>query len=721
VQNAFSAAPTLPAINTNNVFNVTNVAYGAVGDGVATNTAAVQNAIIAAATASGGGTVEIPPGIFICGPLNFSNYVNLQIDAGAVLRLLPIDQYPGGAVGPAPFLSATSLHDLEVSGSGAIDGQGAPWWPGYKTNSRPPIISFSKCSRILIQDITISNPPVNHIAVKGNNAGNVTIQRITELAPPSTGTGSLSHNTDGIDLAETNAVIRDCVISTGDDNVAMGSSAGVSRDILITNCIFGSGHGVSLGSYTSSGVSNLTVINCIFTNTDNGIRMKSDNDRGGLAQNLSYLNLNMTNVQMPFVIYSYYNNSAYSPNSVTAAQAASLGAAAVSSTTPTWRNVLISNVTAIGASGYPAGTIWSRIELPATNFVFDHVSVTASKSFNVFSGYGIQFVDSQVTVPASVKSFTLFNSQLIVSNRTASANLVTIDGLTTNGYGNALEFYNTQASLSNTNVLDDGPVTVGASTLTVNNNYTVFPSTVLTFLLGTNASQIVDSGNLTLGGTINLASGAGFGPGTNVLMTCSGNLTGLMPALGAAPAGYSYLLDTNTLRQLRVAVIPPVPPAPANLTAVGSNALVRLNWSAAAGATSYNVQRAMVSHGPYTVLTSGVAATNYADPTVTNGVTYFYVVSGSNAGGTGPNSPETSATPGPALTPVSVTLQTSADALGLSWPIDHTGWRLEIQTNANSAGLSASWSTWPNSQQTNRVLVPIDPANGSVFLRLVYP
>ena len=632
-QSTSLAAPVLPSINTNNVFTITNAPYGAIGDGVATNTAAIQSAINAAARAAGGGTVEVPPGIFLCGPLSFSNFVNLQLDAGAVLRLLPKDQYPGGDISPAPFISATSLHDLEISGAGAIDGQGAPWWPGYKTNSRPPIINFSRCSKVLIQGIAISNPPVNHIAVKGNNAGNVTIQGITELAPPSTGVAVPSHNTDGIDLAETNALIQNCLISTGDDNIAIGSSAGLSRDILVTNCIFGSGHGVSLGSYTSSGVSNLTVVNCVFTNTDNGIRMKSDNDRGGLAQNLSYLNLNMTNVIMPFVIYSYYNNATYSPKTITPAQAAALGPDTVSSTTPLWRNVLISNVTATAANGSPAGTLWARVEMPATNFAFDHVTVSASKGFNVFSGYGVQFIDSQVLVPSGLKTFNLYNSQLIVTNRKISPTLITLDGITTNGYGNALDLYNVTASLSNTNLVDDGPITLGSASLTLSNNYSLASSTVLNFVVGTNASQINVTGNLTLGGAINIAGGAGFGAGTNLLLSCGGAMGGILPALGTTPAGFTCLLDTNAPQQLRLAVIPP----------------------------------------------------------------------------------------GPSLSPVTIRVQTGGNQLALSWPADHIGWRLQIQTNNSPAGLSTNWVTWPNSHVTNQVFLPLDQALGTVFLRLVYP
>ena len=96
----------------------------------------------------------------------------------------------------------------------------------------------------------------------------------------------------------------------GDDDFTCG---GGTSDVLITNCTYGYGHGVSIGSGTSGGVSNITVINCTFNNTELGIRIKSDRDRGGFVHNLSYLNLRMTNVECPILIYGSYmtTNRAY--------------------------------------------------------------------------------------------------------------------------------------------------------------------------------------------------------------------------------------------------------------------------------------------------------------------------------------------------------------------------------------------------------------------------
>jgi hypothetical protein len=72
-------------------------------------------------------------------------------------------------------------------------------------------------------------------------------------------------------------------------------------------------------------------------------------------------------------------------------------------------------------------------------------------------------------------------------------------------------------------------------------------------------------------------------------------------------------------------------------------------------------------------------------------------------------------------TPVPIVSSVAGGNMNLSWPSDHTGWRLEVQTNLLSMGLSTNWSTWPGSQATNAVSIPISPVNPSVFFRLMYP
>src|SRR5258708_20021542 len=97
-------------------------------------------------------------------------------------------------------------------------------------------------------------------------------------APASNDPVNPSRNTDAWDVSGSNIVIRDCDVSVGDDDFTCG---GGTSNVLITHCTYGSGHGVSLGSYTNGGVSNITVTDCTFNGTDAGIRIKSDRDRGG--------------------------------------------------------------------------------------------------------------------------------------------------------------------------------------------------------------------------------------------------------------------------------------------------------------------------------------------------------------------------------------------------------------------------------------------------------
>jgi polygalacturonase len=550
VGSGFAGIP-LPQINTNHVVNVAN--YGAVGDGVATNTTAIQNAINAAAAGGttnglGGGTVEIPAGVYLCGALTVKSFVNLQIDAGATLQMMPYGTFPA----TSDFISGSNLRDIEISGAGTIDGQGAIWWATNNATSggiaRPKaMFAASTCTNILVRDVTLQNPPNTHISFR-YVCVNVTIDHIDINTPNGT------PNTDGIDCSGANVLIENCHISDGDDHVAMGDGhvGQFNHDITITNCLLGTGHGISIGSYTQGGLSNLLVINCVWTNGSAGIKAKSDIDRGGLVQNLRYLNLAMTNTQIPIYFSTYYTNSGTS-SGVGFAKAASYPVFPVTGTTPIYRNITISNLTAVPASGYSAGIIWGRPELAISNVVLDHVNITASKYFDVYNARGIQFLDSQITA-TTITNFGLFNADLIVTNRSTVTNRVFLDGITTNGFGNSLSFYNAQASLSNTNALDDGPLTLAASTFTVTNNLSLTPSTVFNYTLGTNTAAVAIKGNLQLGGTVNVFPGSGFTNGTYVLMTYSGALSGNLPTLGSVPSNYNCVFDTNTAGQVKLEV-----------------------------------------------------------------------------------------------------------------------------------------------------------------------
>ena len=133
-------------------------------------------------------------------------------------------------------------------------------------------------------------------------------------------------------------------------------------------------------------------------------------------------------------------------------------------------------------------------------------------------------------------------------------------------------------------------------------------------------------------------------------------------ALSLTITGTSGALTHTTSTTLLVNLAPP-----ASLTATRGNAQVSLSWPASIGASGYHVKRSRTSGGPYV----GVAcptATSYVDTGLTNGTTYYYVVSasytgGPNAGGESADSIQASATPAapsatPTLTPIATATPT---------------------------------------------------------------
>jgi hypothetical protein len=142
--------------------------------------------------------------------------------------------------------------------------------------------------------------------------------------------------------------------------------------------------------------------------------------------------------------------------------------------------------------------------------------------------------------------------------------------------------------------------------------------------------------------------------GTNWAATDVGRIDGPLPDTIYAGLVVSSVangtLNTSTFSNVQItggdggapAVIPA---APAVLHAEPGDGAVPLRWQQSFGATSYAVQRATTSGGPYTTIASNVTGGRYTDTSVTNGTTYYYTIRATNAAGTSANSPEDSATP----------------------------------------------------------------------------
>jgi len=394
---------------------------GAVGDGKTFDTVAIQKALDAC-EAAGGGTVKFPPGIYLSQPLTLHSKTILQLDAGATLQAStnqndfmksPGDWAKAQSSKFIPFISGRDLTEVTFTGGGTIDGGGSVWWPeaekarqiksGY-TLPRPNLISLERCKNLRVENITLQNSPKFHLVPV--DCEDVVITNVTILAPEH------AANTDAIDPSGRRYLITHCTIDVGDDNVAIKAGKKMpghdfqSEDFLITDCTFLHGHGMSIGSETAGGVRNVTVRNCTFANTENGIRIKSQRGKGGIVENIFCDGITMSNVNPAITLTCFYANN----SSGDAVQPAAADAVTkVSEKIPTYRNIRISNLTATCPKA--AGVITGLPESCISNVVLENVKITAAKSFVIRNAKDVQLKNVSVTVVKGVP-FVLENAQV---------------------------------------------------------------------------------------------------------------------------------------------------------------------------------------------------------------------------------------------------------------------------------------------------------------------
>jgi hypothetical protein len=135
---------------------------------------------------------------------------------------------------------------------------------------------------------------------------------------------------------------------------------------------------------------------------------------------------------------------------------------------------------------------------------------------------------------------------------------------------------------------------------------------------------------------------------------------------GGCNANFYILVTTNIQPPWVVS-----PAVPNGVTATPGNAQVTLSWAASPDATSYDVMVSTTNGGPYAVIAGDVTASVYTNNGLSNGTTYYYVISSVSALGQSANSGQASATPaGPVLLTGSLS---SGSQIILSWSTNGNG------------------------------------------------
>ncbi len=299
------------------VFLITD--YGAVGDSVTVNTAAIQKSIDECAR-EGGGTVLVPKGCFSSGAIFLKSEVTLRIESGGKLRGIDgIANYPtlkntriaGIEMDwPSAFINAIDVENVTIAGEGTIDGSGYYWWEKYwiKRDSlskivvgdlidwyvpRPRMILIHNATDIRIDDLKLRNSGFWTLHICYSNRIDVDGLDINNPVLPE---GKKAASSDGIDIdSSTDVVVRNTTISVDDDCIAIKSGRGSdglrinrpTENVRIEKCTFLSGHGgVSIGTETAGGIRNVYVRDCKSEGNNAPIKFKPRPGRGGVIENV---------------------------------------------------------------------------------------------------------------------------------------------------------------------------------------------------------------------------------------------------------------------------------------------------------------------------------------------------------------------------------------------------------------------------------------------------
>lgn len=308
--------------------------FGAAGDGEAIDTTAIQRAILALPE---GGRLVLPAGTYLTGPILLKSHMTLELEAGATLlgrtekAAYPV--LPGTAPdlngGPrahfgafeglsrdmyAALITAEYARDIAIVGPGLVDGnaQDAEWWRTFRQDpvARPRLMFLNRCEGVTVHGVRAANAPSWHL--HPYYCRDVRFLDVAVSAPKD------SPNTDALDPECCDGVdIIGCRFSVGDDCIAIKSGKlELARECLqpasrhtVRNCRMAFGHGaVTLGSEISGGVRELTVRQCLFENTDRGLRIKTRRGRGSDCDidDIAFDNIRMVGVKTPVVMNMWY-------------------------------------------------------------------------------------------------------------------------------------------------------------------------------------------------------------------------------------------------------------------------------------------------------------------------------------------------------------------------------------------------------------------------------
>lgn len=246
------------------------------------------------------------------------------------------------------YFKAEKMSNMNVPPSTLTDAE----LEEIKDFLRPVMVSLRNCTNVLLEDCSFQNSPswnIHPLLCKNLIVNNITVRNPW-----------FSQNGDGIDIEScTNSVVINSSFDVGDDGICIksgkdedGRRRGVpTKGLIVDNCTVYHGHGgFVVGSEMSGGVEDVKVSNCRFLGTDVGLRFKSKRGRGGVVKNIWIDNIYMTDIVTETLLFDlYYGGKSAVEALEDGSPAPKPESFPVDETTPSFRDITISNVVCNGA------------------------------------------------------------------------------------------------------------------------------------------------------------------------------------------------------------------------------------------------------------------------------------------------------------------------------------------------------------------------------------
>jgi polygalacturonase len=413
--------------------------FGAKPDGTTKNTDAIRRTVDAL-VARGGGTLLVPEGRWLTGPIHLASNIRLYVAERAEILfsqdftdyLPPVfTRWEGLELyNYSPLIYAKDCTNVAIVGPGKLDGQGKAWWSWKGTQKiaaakayelatsgtpvkdrvfgtvgglRPSFIQTVGCKNVLIEGVTITNGPM--WTIHPLYSENVIIRKVKVLTE--------GPNNDGIDPDSCrNMLIEDSSFSTGDDCIVIKSGLNEdgwrvgrpSENIVVRRVKGELGHGgVVIGSEMSGSVRNVFVDDCEFKGTDRGLRIKSMRGRGGVVENVFYQNVKHENLRLMVVeLTTFYGSSTLVPRT---------------QTPPTFRGIHIRNVTGQGAK--QAMEIVGLPEAPIQNVDIENVDIASDRGLHCVDCKDIHVTAAKIA-PGTGPWFELESAENVAIDRSCA-------------------------------------------------------------------------------------------------------------------------------------------------------------------------------------------------------------------------------------------------------------------------------------------------------------